>query len=124
MVRSGLAPLPSRYCVALRWVSRSITNVRMPRLAAMAARLQTMVVLPTPPFWLNTTRRVMNPLPRKNAGASLQLRHGFRRAHPVPDPVRVHHRLPHRLPDAVDGARDVPRLPRGDGAQDRRAPLS
>src|SRR3569623_1969195 len=36
-----------------------MTRVRRPREAAMAARLQTMVVLPTPPFWLNTTRLVM-----------------------------------------------------------------
>ena len=33
-----------------------MTSVRLPRAALMAARLQVMVDLPTPPFWLNTTR--------------------------------------------------------------------
>ena len=33
-----------------------MTSVRRPWLALMAARLQVMVDLPTPPFWLNTTR--------------------------------------------------------------------
>src|ERR1700756_3338726 len=113
MVRSGFSLLPpSRYWVVLPWVSRSSTRVRRPRLAAMAARLQTMVVLPTPPFWLNTTRVVMNPLPLLNQGASLQSPHGSRRASAVAHPVRVHDRLPHRVPDAVDGPGDVPGLPR------------
>jgi hypothetical protein len=53
---SSLAAAPSRYWVELACGSRSITRVRAPRAAAMAARLQVMVLLPTPPFWLNTTR--------------------------------------------------------------------
>lgn len=32
-----------------------------PSLALIAARLQTIVDLPTPPFWLNTTRRMVPP---------------------------------------------------------------
>jgi hypothetical protein len=35
--------------------------VRSPSLALIAARLQTIVDLPTPPFWLNTTRRMVSP---------------------------------------------------------------
>ena len=38
-----------------------MTSVRSPREAAIAARLQVIVDLPTPPFWLKTTRRMASP---------------------------------------------------------------
>ena len=41
---------PSRYWVLLHCESRSMTSTFWPRSAAMAARLHTIVVLPTPPF--------------------------------------------------------------------------
>src|ERR1017187_2972704 len=40
--------------VALAWGSQSMTRTRLPLSARMAAMLMTVVVLPTPPFWLAT----------------------------------------------------------------------
>ena len=41
---------------ALPWGSRSITSTERPPRARAAARLTALVVLPTPPFWLATTK--------------------------------------------------------------------
>ena len=49
---------PSRYCEAFAWGSRSTSRVRSPFAAATAARFTAIVDLPTPPFWLNTTKRI------------------------------------------------------------------
>src|SRR5579862_9188909 len=38
--------------VLLAWGSRSMSSVRLRRMASAAARLIAVVVLPTPPFWL------------------------------------------------------------------------
>ena len=58
----SLTLLPSRYCVELPWTSRSMTNVRLPSTALMAAKLHVIVDLPTPPFWLKMTLRMLSPL--------------------------------------------------------------
>src|SRR5437899_6821278 len=41
---------------ALPWGSESISNTRSPTAAKAVPRLMAVVVLPTPPFWLATTR--------------------------------------------------------------------
>src|SRR6201996_6261890 len=41
---------------ALPWGSMSITSVGSPTAASAVPRLMAVVVLPTPPFWLATTR--------------------------------------------------------------------
>src|SRR6267154_6514822 len=41
---------------ALPWGSMSITRVGSPTAASAVPRLMAVVVLPTPPFWLATTR--------------------------------------------------------------------
>src|ERR687894_843235 len=46
--RRGSIPRPVE---ALPWGSQSITTTLRPRRASAAARLTTVVVLPTPPFW-------------------------------------------------------------------------
>src|SRR5437867_10316287 len=51
-----------RALVALPWGSMSTTRTRLPARTSSAARLTTVVVLPTPPFWLaNATVPLTRP---------------------------------------------------------------
>src|SRR6266511_5192150 len=88
--RARASTVPSQV-LALACGSRSITSTRRPRSARAAPRFTTVVVLPTPPFWLATATRRMCTTCRE----AFSWRKGTTRTRPDPG-------YPRNPPDGYD----------------------